>query len=56
MTEREWPKHSDGSPKKMGELSMDDQRYFARKALQQIERELNHPEVQKILNSENFQS
>lgn len=42
-----WPKHSDGRPKKMGEMTRDEQLRESRKAAARVKAEFEHPCVQE---------
>lgn len=45
----DWPKHADGSPKKMGEMTADERRAQFKLACQRLQAEFDHPAVQEKL-------
>jgi len=42
-----WPKHQDGRPKKMGEMTRDEQLRVSRKACDRLKAKLEHPRMQE---------
>ena len=54
---RVWPKHADGRPKKVGEMTREEKQEQFRLAAQRVQREFGHPLVQErvaaILRGEN---
>lgn len=44
-----WPKHQDGSPKKMGEMTPEEREACWTQAAQKVKAELERPEVQARL-------
>ena len=44
-----WPTHPDGRPKKMGEMSKEEQRAHTVAALQRIKREIEHPLMREAI-------
>lgn len=51
MSAPEWPKHADGSPKRMGEMTHDEQRAQWKAAAARLEREFKRaaPAIAKVL-------
>ena len=45
----DWPKHPDGRPKKMGEMSADEQRRQVEASCRRIQREFDRPGRQAAL-------
>lgn len=45
----EWPKHADGRPKKMGEMTADERREQAKLAVSRLKREFENPEVKAAI-------
>ena len=47
----DWPKHADGTPKKVGEMTREEQRVVFAASAQRIKAELESPKMQRALAS-----